>query len=411
MSSDDILFFTHELDAVVQNHRQALVEELDRMSDDRLLNTDMDGLRIYCTEKYALDFPELGEPQVDTRRVKMTVGRYGGYSAYDDRHGTVQVDAERFTLEIPFTGDKDLFLCRGNTWTSNPPRGHVRTGILTTSLVEREPNVDQINHQFEKFLSDIRQHLGWLKPSVEAWNNSISGLVNRHVEDRRNRAERANNVASGLKFPMKARSDRGSTFSAPVSRKRIAPVLPSPNPGAQPEPVLTAEAYREILDTLQQMSEVMERSPHAYAQLDEEALRFQFLVPLNARFEGEARGEVFNYGGKTDILITYKGRNIFVAECKFWKGKSALREAIDQLLGYLSWRDTKVALLLFNRNKQFTAVLDQIDPTVREHPNFVSMEGKKGATEFRFKMHQNGDPKRHLELTILAFDIPAPSAS
>lgn len=26
--------------------------------------------------------------------------------------------------------------------------------------------------------------------------------------------------------------------------------------------------------------------------------------------------------------------NVFIAECKFWKGHKAFREAIDQLLGY-----------------------------------------------------------------------------
>ena len=151
----------------------------------------------------------------------------------------------------------------------------------------------------------------------------------------------------------------------------------------------------------------MERSPHAYAGMDEETLRFQFLVPLNARFEGEARGEVFNYGGKTDILITYKGRNVFIAECKIWKGAAALTEAIDQLQGYLSWRDTKTALMVFNRNKGFSNVLAQIDPIVRAHPNFIGADGTRGSTEFGYTFSHRDDPNRRLTLTVLAFDVPA----
>ena len=120
---------------------------------------------------------------------------------------------------------------------------------------------------------------------------------------------------------------------------------------------------------------------------------------------------MFNYGGKTDILITSRGRNIFIAECKFWKGAAGLIETIDQLLGYLSWRDTKAALLVFNRNKNFSAVLEQIDPIVRQHPNFVSADGQHGATEFRYTLHHRDDPKRHLALTVLCFDIPAPHAA
>jgi hypothetical protein len=406
--SDDALFWKHDLILVVENQQKTMVGELDGMSDDRLLNTDLAALEEYCFDKYKLDLPELGEPQVDTGRTKMTVGRYGDFN-FDN--GSFEVDAERFTLEIPYTGDRDLFFCRGSTFNYSPPHGTVSGSMLSTTIVERDPSTDRLNQQFDKFLEDIRQHIGWLKPLVDGWNERLKGVVREHVSHRRARLEKSSSVAAGLKFSLKSRGDAAATFSAPVSRKRIAPVLPPAKPGAAPEPVLTPEAYRDILDTLQQMSEVMERSPHAYAGMDEETLRFQFLVPLNAKFEGEARGEVFNYGGKTDIQITYKGKNIFIAECKIWRGAAALTEAIDQLLGYLSWRDTKTSLLVFNRNKGFSTVLAQIDPTVRAHPNFVKADGTRGETEFRYTFSHRDDPERRLTVAVLAFDIPAEAPS
>lgn len=407
---DDYLFSKHEIRPLIDHQRSRMLSELDSMPDGRLLNTDLSELEDYFFEKYRIDLPVLGEPQVDQGRTKMTVGRYGGFD-YEYEGGAVQVDAQYYTLEVPFTGDAQLFFTRGNTWSTSPPVGTVAGDVLTTTLTDRDPSTDQVNQHFERFLRQVNENLGWLKGDVDAWNEGLKEAVRAHVSTRRERSDRANSVSSGLKFAMKNRGDAAATFSAPVTRKRIAPTLPPPTPGAAPEPVLTNEAYRDVLNTLQQMSEVMERSPHAYAELDEEALRFQFLVPLNARFEGEARGEVFNYGGKSDILITYRGRNIFIAECKIWKGAKALSEAIDQLLGYLSWRDTKAALLVFNRNKNFSSVLEQIDPTVRQHPNFVSADGQSGATEFRYTLSHKDDPKRNLRLTVLAFDIPAPDAA
>lgn len=65
---------------------------------------------------------------------------------------------------------------------------------------------------------------------------------------------------------------------------------------------------------------VMERSPHAFAKMGEEDLRTHFLVQLNGLYEGQATGETFNFEGKTDILIRVEGKNIFIAECKFWTG-------------------------------------------------------------------------------------------
>lgn len=406
LMADEVLFYKYDLRKVIDQQRAALRREIDGMPDSRLLNTDLNELQSYAVEKYQINLPSFGEPVVDETRTKIEVSRWGSYP----RNGepTVQVDAQRYTLEVPFDGDKDLFLTQGSQFTSSPPRGTVREGILTTTIVERNPSADDLNQRFDRFLLDINQHLGWLKRDIDAWNASIPGEVASAVQYRRQKAEQAGTVASGLKFGIKRRTDRASTYVEPVAqRKRITPQLPVAKPGARPEPTLADEIYRAILDTLKQMSHVMERSPHAYATMDEETLRFQFLVPLNANFEGEARAEVFNYGGKTDILITVQGKNIFIAECKFWKGAKTLSETVDQVLGYLAWRDTKCAILLFNRNRSFS----QVRPTLEKCPEFVSFDGSRDETELSFTFRRADDPDRRLKLTVLAFDIPGPAGA
>jgi hypothetical protein len=35
--------------------------------------------------------------------------------------------------------------------------------------------------------------------------------------------------------------------------------------------------------------------------------------------------------------MRHEGKNIFVAECKLWRGPKAHLEALDQLLSYLTW--------------------------------------------------------------------------
>ena len=101
------------------------------------------------------------------------------------------------------------------------------------------------------------------------------------------------------------------------------------------------ELYEQALKIIQDMALVMERSPEAFKSMGEEALRQHFLVQLNGQFEGKATAETFNMEGKTDILLREGDRNVFIAECKFWKGPKAFGEAIDQLLGYATWRDGK----------------------------------------------------------------------
>ena len=92
------------------------------------------------------------------------------------------------------------------------------------------------------------------------------------------------------------------------------------------------------------------------------------LAHLNGHFEGAAAGERFRKKGKTDICIEHDNRAAFVAECKLWKGQKALLAAIDQLLSYLTWRDTRTALIVWNiANKDFSKLQGEMPGLLQTH--------------------------------------------
>ncbi len=101
-------------------------------------------------------------------------------------------------------------------------------------------------------------------------------------------------------------------------------------------------------------------------------LRWLFLVPLNGLYEGETTGETINFDGKTDILIRAKVRMSSLRNVQFRDGPEYLRKKIDQLLGYATWRDSKLAVVVFNRGRGFSTVLAKIGEVVKAHPNFRS---------------------------------------
>jgi hypothetical protein len=68
--------------------------------------------------------------------------------------------------------------------------------------------------------------------------------------------------------------------------------------------------------------------------------------------------------------------------------------------------DTKAAVLIFNRNADFTAVIAKIRETVPKHPLFKRDLGPTGDTAFRYIFAQPNDRNREIILTVLAFDIP-----
>src|SRR5687767_3238803 len=120
---------------------------------------------------------------------------------------------------------------------------------------------------------------------------------------------------------MKRRAGVAPTYSVPVQRQKPRIERPKPVPVGKPEPTLSVKDYESVLSIAGNMVAVMERSPKAFESMGEEDIRQHFLVQLNGQYEGQATGETFNSEGKTDILIRVEGRNVFIAECKFWKGE------------------------------------------------------------------------------------------
>lgn len=116
-----------------------------------------------------------------------------------------------------------------------------------------------------------------------------------------------------------------------------------------------------------------------------------------------AAGELFNGDGKTDILVRVEDRNAFIGECKFWTGQKGFGDAIDQLLGYLVWRDTKAALIIFIRQKDAGAIIEKADKALREHANFkrAGTPSTDPMQRRNFVLFQPDDENREIQVALL----------
>ena len=268
-------------------------------------------------------------------------------------------------------------------------------------------NPDTVSQEINSTINSIESYLVNLRVNAATLNSQFLSEARKLIESRRQKLLSNRNLVASLGFKIKERPGQPTTYAAPEVRRKIAPKMPAASTTAYaPEPILSEQHYEHILTVMENMTYVMERSPSAFTSVDEEALRSHFLVQLNGHFEGEATGETFNYEGKTDILIRSDGKNIFIAECKFWGGQKKLSDTIDQLLSYSSWRDTKTAIVVFNRNKEFSRVLATIPETMRAHPQYKRDNLGSKETSFRFTFAHRDDSNRELQLAVLAFDVP-----
>lgn len=328
-----LLFYKVDMHGVMDHQLASAGQDIAGYDANRLLNTPIGDLVPYFVEKYQLAVPTLHKDQafVDQREGKVAIIDYFSRDYGGDR-GVREITGTHVELTVPFSGDKEMFYVRPTTYNTAPPRAVVTSNAVVIRVAGRDMAPDHVKRALESTLADIEQYLSWQRGTANDFNNRLATSVKQTIEARKTKFLGDRNLVAGLGFPMKPRADALPTYSAPQVRRKVQPAPAASNAAFKPEPVLDEANYKHILNVIDNMTVVMERSPTAFAEMGEEDIRQHYLVQLNGHFEGAATGETFNHQGKTDILIRVDGRNIFIAECKFWRGEKQFIETVDQIL-------------------------------------------------------------------------------
>ncbi len=407
------LFSEVQWSTVAEQQEQEMRNEIANYNGNKLLNTDLENLTKYFEQQYQIVVPTLKEEEIvaDQQETSVDVS-LDQMRCISDRTKPFYVPGTLVEITIPYEGDGKAFNICPHAFILSSPRAEVRDNILIIKISGTSLTPEEVRSQIDETLSEIKYYLEELRRNIEQLNDSLPKIAREAIKKRREKLLKDQNLVASLGFPLKKRSNVPLTYTVPEIRRKIQPKPPVASTAPyEPEPELSMENYNHILKVIENMALVMERSPSAFINMDEESLRSHFLVQLNGHFEGNATGETFNYGGKTDILIRVDNKNIFIGECKFWGGQKKLTETLDQILDYSSWRDTKVAVILFNRNKNFSSVIESITPTVEAYPNYKKTLAKPSETSFSYAIRHRDDPNREMILTILAFDVPTQSRS
>jgi len=310
---------------------------------------------------------------------------------------------------IPCEGEEALLRCVPSSrirWTTEVI---IERGCVCFDVVSFYDNAEAIKQKAESTIDRIKKQLANVRNQVAAYNSALQGDAARIFQSRKQHLLKKNDLMASLGVPIKKRSDLSRTFAIPTpkTRKKIQVSKPQVvQKGFKPEPTLEQSTYEEILRIAYDWGKQFERMPSTYTGKSEEDLRDLFLVFLEPYFEGTTTGETFNKAGKTDILLRHEGSNVFIAECKFWRGKKSLLEALAQLISYLTWRDSKAAVVVFVQNKDFSSVLKTLEDTISEHSNYLGFIGKTEESWFNYRFHINGDSNREVKLAVLLFHFP-----
>jgi len=238
-------------------------------------------------------------------------------------------------------------------------------------------------------VSKIIQSLG----SVKKVNNSKDESGNQNLTVYAKELYSITEAKEEIEFTLKNYFSRGSID--PIFRTEIISNL-------------SDSAYCQIIDLILNFGKNLEKFQRLYEHFGEEDYRNFFLPYLNTVSRNHnATGEAFNKIGKTDILIqNTNGLNVFIAECKLWKGSEELKSAVSQLLDrYVTWRDEKVALIVFNNSVQtFGDLIAKAVETLKSHALYDSGPVPRQDSSFSFIFKHPDDPDKKVMLELILFN-------
>jgi len=367
--------------------------EVERFPQDQIVSADAEELSSQFAEKYKVECPVLGTD-----------------ISYDAPPFSAETRYTVVAVHVPYSGCGDMFRCHGRS----SPVMEVDADITPSFLVIRfridTTRVHDLPAEVQGTIKRINEGLNSINDSIKHLNPDLKTKAKFYISERKAQFAGHSRLLENLQktgFNLRLRDDGSERIIVPVKPKQIK-IAQAQSAKSPQNYELSLADYDAILQVIRDMMTVCERSPSAFTNMVEEHLRTVLLVALNGMFKGDATAETFNGAGKTDILIKVNGNNIFIAECLIWDGQEHFKKKLtEQLFTYSTWHDSKLAAIVFNRKKNFSASVEKMRETAAGLDNVVAPMSYGVPNGCRHKLRRTDDPQKEFLLTCLAFEVPA----
>jgi len=304
----------------------------------------------------------------------------------------------------------------GGTIDPRPPAGQPHWRLMfSISLAEEGWDAGQLETALRDFRakweSELVAAVRQANAEIGEHRSQMTEQVGVEVGRRRNPLVAIQRATRNLSIPLSRTTAEVAVI--PVSPRHLSLAAAESAVASGREPFSLADDIAEgLLRTIASFSRALERLPVTADKLlgeDEETLRDVLLFVLNANWAGQVTGETFIGLGKTDISLRWRDLDAFIAECKFWHGARHFSDAVEQLLGrYVVWRDTRVALILFVRDrKDVSRVLQSASEVLETHERLLSAaEWDADKTRRDFSLQSKTDEGRAIRLSLLPVVVP-----
>ena len=346
--------------------------------------------------------------------------RYNDYYRFNFGVEYYDVDALTVNVNIPILQGERLVTYKGNPSTFTLSARAVDMEIthsagksyLTFSMsfelseiakMAPEQQKEKTRKEYNEYIYGGKFYYEPFRREIENFNNSLPQRTKEMIEKivRRDSVLDMFSQAIGVEVSPK-NSDREKGEKIVITPKKIQPLLPDKK--TYEGYYIDNTNYRAILQTIREHLVATETLPKPVQKLsDEELIRDTILWALNANYI-VATGETFRAGGKTDINVSFNDKSAFIAECKVWHGPNTFSDALNQVYGYATWRDCRIAILIFNlSNKDFGKLLSTLEQQIKENENFL-LASKKSPSEWECKFKSHTDSSSNITVNVFVAD-------
>lgn len=398
------LFCCKEIDDLIKEKKCELNSLIEAKQDDYILNVNEEEFLDFIFKKYYIE-------EVSFNLDEVKISSYETDTKHD-KFNRVSYFFQVVVYHVPIFGNKELLKYKPSRLIIDYfPEIYLdfEEKNLCFEIEVININANGIKSRADGILNIIKERSFHINNEIGIYNNTLKDFISSTFNSRKRRIFENKKLLESLEIPIIEDKNISKSFEVPSPElvKKIKIEEPKViNKVYTPEPTINFDVYQHILKTIHDLGKAFEKYPSISKEKGEESLRDQILVHLLPRFELDASSETFNKSGRTDILMRYKNTNIFVAECKIWEGERQYLKGISQLLSYLTWRDSKTAMIVFVKRKNFSDILNKVKIITPSHDNYLGFIDEKEESWINYRFHIIGDRGREAKIAVLLFHIP-----
>ncbi len=407
--------------ASISDYYRALLNQVQdqilREKDETILHSNTDELVDYYFSHNsfeAIEFDPDQPPTFEHKKDIRTVPANRREEFYRNE-GDLNLEYESIAITMPIIPNenvKTILELQSSTYSlSGEPQVTIGHGTIYFSIDIKgygfKYDDDKVASEVNGNIESVKTWIGRKNNDIAKENAQLKPAIKLFIEQRKSKlnedGQRINSLIQKINIPLKQKENDAVTRIKLDPKPLVQKV--KPNPKLPEEYILDRSKVLDIVSVIDNQGRQFEKTPKTYKAFEEEGLRDVILVSLNSLFEGKATGETFSNKGKTDIYLNIDKGNVLICECKIWGGQALYGKTIDQLLGYLTWRQNFGIMITFVKQKNFSKILNEVQGVVTQHTSYRSGFQQISTTHFLSQHALNQDDSKNVEIHHLFYNL------